>query len=166
MSVIRITPRSSGLFHPVSVAGALLAASLLAGAASADMGGSGQSWFKPTIDRAVAAVEKGDYRKAAGLLEKHLDKNPKDADALNLMGFSLRKMEKYEQSEQYYLRALEVEPEHLGANEYLGELYLQTGRPALARERLAVLERACPNSCEEREELKAALGSYSGNQDP
>jgi hypothetical protein len=49
---------------------------------------------------------------------------------------------------------------HLGANEYLGELYLETGQPELAEERLAVLKEACPDGCEELEELEVALAAY------
>lgn len=118
------------------------------------------------IEKAIDAMDDGKYRRAARHLKRHLKKNRDDADALNLMGYSLRKLEQYDQSEQYYLRALEIEPQHLGANEYLGELYLQTGRPELARGRLAVLEKACPSSCEERDELAAALDSYSSGDGP
>ncbi|HSH42352.1 MAG TPA: tetratricopeptide repeat protein [Arenicellales bacterium] len=121
---------------------------------------SGSSSEPAAIDQALGAIEDGKYRRAVRHLEKHLKKNRDDADALNLMGYSLRKLERAGDSERYYLRALEIEPGHLGANEYLGELYLHTGRPELARERLAVLERACPDSCEEREELAEALQSY------
>lgn len=148
----------------VLVAG-LLALLMAAPSAQANPGGSSSS-SEPepaAIDKAMDAMDAGKYRKAARYLKKHLKKNEDDADALNLMGYSLRQLEKFDQSEEYYLRALEIEPGHLGANEYLGELYLQTGRPELARERLAVLKKACPDSCEESEELAAALGRYSGD---
>ena len=51
------------------------------------------------------------------------------------------------------------DPRHLGANEYLGELYAETGKLDLAKERLAVLEAACGKSCEEREDLAKAIAA-------
>ena len=46
---------------------------------------------------------------------------------------------------------LEINPNHNGINEYLGELYLQTNRKDLALERLEILK-VC--NCEEYEQLK------------
>jgi hypothetical protein len=47
-----------------------------------------------------------------------------------------------------------LDASHLGINEYLGELYVQTNRLDLAKERLAVLN-GC--KCEEYEELKELI---------
>ena len=47
-----------------------------------------------------------------------------------------------------------------GANEYLGELYLETGELKKAEGRLAELVAACPSGCEEREELAEAIEAY------
>ena len=49
---------------------------------------------------------------------------------------------------------LEIEPNHNGINEYLGELYIVTNRIDLAKERLKVLE-SC--NCEEYNELKEII---------
>ena len=54
----------------------------------------------------------------------------------------------------YYLKGLELDSGHLGINEYLGELYVQTNRIELAKERLEVLN-GC--KCEEYEELKELI---------
>lgn len=132
--------------------------------AHADPGAGAES--NPAIDKAMAAIEGRDYGKAVKYLKRHLRDSGNDADALNLMGFSLRKLDKYEAAEDYYMQALEIEPKHLGANEYLGELYLQTNRPELARERLAVLEKACPDSCTERRDLDDAFARYSNGEGP
>ncbi len=59
-----------------------------------------------------------------------------------------------------YQKALAIKPDHRGANEYIGELYLETGKPAKARERLKVLDSACFFGCEEYDELKAAIAAY------
>lgn len=58
-----------------------------------------------------------------------------------------------------YLRALAIERQHLGANECLGELYVESGRLDLAEERLAVQEAACGGGCEEFGELAALIAS-------
>ena len=47
-----------------------------------------------------------------------------------------------------------INPKHNGINEYLGELYIQTNRLDLAKERLEVLKNC---KCEEYEELKELL---------
>jgi len=143
---------------------ALIAGMSAAGPASGNPGSSAGG--DPAIDRAWDAIADGEYRKAVNYLNRHLRKNRRDADALNLMGYSLRKLERFEDAESYYLRALKFEPGHLGANEYLGELYLETGRPELARERLSVLEQACPDECAERRELDDAFARYKRGEGP
>jgi len=50
---------------------------------------------------------------------------------------------------------------HRGANEYLGELFLELGRIDRAKERLAVLDRACPFGCAEYEDLRRRIESRS-----
>jgi tetratricopeptide (TPR) repeat protein len=83
-------------------------------------------------------------------------KDPNNADALNLMGFSLRKTGQTDLALQYYNRALSLMPRHLGANEYLGELYVELGQIDKAKERLAVLRAACGN-CEQAQDLTEAI---------
>ena len=94
------------------------------------------------------------YLKALDKLEKAYDKDKKNADILNYLGFALRKTGDFEKAEVYYLKGLELDAEHLGINEYLGELYVETGRIELAKERLQVLV-GC--NCEEYDELKELI---------
>ena len=94
------------------------------------------------------------YLKALDKLEKAYDKDKKNADILNYLGFSLRKTGNLEKAEIFYLKGLELDAGHLGINEYLGELYVQTGRIELAKERLEVLN-GC--KCEEYSELKELI---------
>jgi tetratricopeptide (TPR) repeat protein len=94
------------------------------------------------------------YLKALNKFEKAYAKNKKNADILNYLGYTLRKTGNLQEAEQYYLKGLDLDSGHLGINEYLGELYVQTGRIELAKERLAVLE-GC--KCEEYEELKELI---------
>ena len=110
--------------------------------------------------QAARLVEAGDYAGAIPLLQKSVDADPNNADAYNLLGFSHRKLGDVEIALAHYRRALELEPGHRGANEYLGELYLELGRLDAARERLEVLDDACFFGCEEYSELKAKIEAY------
>jgi tetratricopeptide (TPR) repeat protein len=75
------------------------------------------------------------------------------------MGFSLRKTGDYSQSYTFYRKALDFNPEHKSALEYLGELYVETGQIEKARENLALLKKLCPNGCEELEDLEQAIAA-------
>ena len=88
------------------------------------------------------------------LLIKSNEKKPLQADTLNYLGFTTRKLGDYEKGEKFYLLGLQVEPNHNGINEYLGELYVATNRMDMAKERLEVLK-TC--NCEEFNELKEII---------
>ena len=94
------------------------------------------------------------YQKAQKLLIKSNENNPNNADTLNYLGFTTRKLGDFNLGEKYYLQGLAIEPKHNGINEYLGELYVVTNRMDLAKERLEVL-RNC--NCEEFQELKEII---------
>ena len=94
------------------------------------------------------------YVKAQKLLLKSNDKKPLQADTLNYLGFTTRKLGDYEGGEKFYLQGLQIEPNHNGINEYLGELYVATNRMDMAKERLEILK-TC--NCEEFDELKEII---------
>ena len=94
------------------------------------------------------------YTKAQKLLLKSNDEKPLQADTLNYLGFTTRKLGDYEGGEKFYLQGLQIEPNHNGINEYLGELYVATNRMDMAKERLEVLK-TC--NCEEYDELKEII---------
>ena len=94
------------------------------------------------------------YKTALKLLTKENKKKPNNADTLNYLGFTTRKLGDFENGEKYYLEGLAVEPNHIGINEYLGELYVVTNRIELAKERLNVLSNC---NCEEYNELKEII---------
>lgn len=112
-----------------------------------------------TYKQAKDLVDAKAYAKAIPLLEQNLhDKGP-SADTLNLLGFSYRKLGDTNKGLDYYLQALKLEPNHLGANEYLGELYLEMNDLPKAEDRLQVLKKAC-GSCEESQDLQAAVDAF------
>jgi hypothetical protein len=51
-----------------------------------------------------------------------------------------------------------LDPMHRGANEYLGEMWVELGRLDEARKRLAILDQACPFGCTEYEDLERVIG--------
>jgi len=135
---------------------------------AAGTGDSGSSKVKSNYDKAVTLIKsakkyekKGKtekaikrYEKAQKLLIVSNKKKPLQADTLNYLGFTTRKLGDYENGEKYYLLGLEIEPKHIGINEYLGELYVATNRLNLAKERLKILENC---NCEEYTELKEII---------
>ncbi len=98
--------------------------------------------------------QKKNYEKALKLLVKSNVEKPNNADTLNYLGFTTRKLGDFENGEKYYLQGLAINPYHIGINEYLGELYVATKRHNLAVERLEVLN-GC--DCKEYDDLKAII---------
>ena len=129
---------------------------------------SGTSKVKSDYDKAVTIIKsakkyekKGKnekaikrYEKAQKLLIKSNKKKPLQADTLNYLGFTTRKLGDFENGEKYYLQGLAIDSKHIGINEYLGELYVATNRHNLAVERLEILK-GC--NCKEYDQLKAII---------
>lgn len=113
----------------------------------------------PELAAVRAQIDQGGYDQAIVLLRQVIAARPNDADALNLMGFSLRKSGDFDRALGFYQKALRIEPGHLGANEYLGELYVETGEAEGAQRQLIALEGLCGTSCEEYLDLKTAIAA-------
>jgi tetratricopeptide (TPR) repeat protein len=94
------------------------------------------------------------YKKAQEILLKLNKEKPLQADTLNYLGFTTRKLGDYIKGEDFYLQGLKIEPKHIGINEYLGELYVVTKRIDKAKERLEVLKNC---DCKEYNELKEVI---------
>ena len=107
-----------------------------------------------------ALIDDGKFEQAITRLDQALADKPDDPDLLNLVAYSHRKLEHFEIALNYYQRALQLKPDHLGANEYLGELYLRLGQLARAEERLAVLDKECFFGCDEFDMLEQAIEEY------
>lgn len=105
-------------------------------------------------------IEAEKYQQAITELDAALRDDPDNADMLNLVAYSQRKLKHFDIAMEYYQKALSIEPEHRGANEYLGELYLQLGQPEKAEERLEVLDKECFFGCDEFDQLEAAIAEY------
>ena len=135
---------------------------------SAGSSDSGGSKLKSNYDKAVSLIKsakkydkkgKSDkaekrYKKALKLLLKANKKKPSNPNTLNYLGFTSRKLGDFEKGENYYLEGLNIDPNHIGINEYLGELYVATNRIDLAKERLEILS-SC--NCKEYSQLKEII---------
>lgn len=115
-----------------------------------------------TLDGAQGRIDAGDFQGAIPILAQIVKAEPRNADALNLMGYSLRKTGQTDLALQYYNSALGLMPRHLGANEYLGELYVELGQFDKAKERLIVLRAACGEDCKQTKDLEQAISKRGG----
>ena len=113
-------------------------------------------------DKAYELVYYKKFDKSIKLLEKiakRKDLGEKKADVYNLLGFSYRKHSEpnLDKAFEAYRIALEANPEHLGAHEYLGELYITLGNMNKANEMLLKLETIAGTNSMEYRKLKTAI---------
>ena len=111
------------------------------------------------LKKAIKHIDSGRYDRAISELRKAANLRPENADIQNYLGFAYRKSGKLEASGKHYARALELDPNHKGALEYQGELFLMTGAAEKARANLVRLEVLCPEGCSELTDLKAAIAA-------
>lgn len=106
------------------------------------------------------AVAAKDWNGAVAAFDKVVKRDPKNADAFNMLGYSYRWLGKMDESFANYEKALALEPNHRGAHEYVGVAYLKVKQPAKAQEHLAKLEKICGKNCEEYKDLAKAIADY------
>lgn len=123
-------------------------------------GGSLTAAGREEAETALRLIEKEDYADAIPHLKRALSFMQGNADILNYLGFTERMVGNYPDSLDYYQRALARNPDHKGAHEYLGELYLAMHQPDQARLQLAELDRLCPDGCTEKATLTQAIATY------
>ena len=106
----------------------------------------------------------GNFEVAVGHFTKAVNADPTNADAYNMLGFSHRKLGNVNLAFENYKAAIEINPDHRGANEYIGELYLELGDLASAEKHLKVLDKACFFGCEAYTDLKSAIKKFKATQ--
>jgi tetratricopeptide (TPR) repeat protein len=122
---------------------------------------------KPSpYERAVSEIKRDNYRRAIRLLNDVVSDEPSNADALNYLGFSHRKLGEFTKGVAFYGRALRIDPDHRGANQYLGEAYLSLKNLPKAEERLAHLWNICGQRCEEYRVLNRSIIAYKQGRAP
>ena len=93
-----------------------------------------------------------------------MKKQPDHADAWNLLGYSARKSGDFKTAESAYTKALEIDPNHTQAMEYMGEMYLTLKQPEKAEMLLGRLNKLCSFNCIDRDSLKMAIKKYKAAQ--
>ena len=159
---------------------ALLTLALLSPAQAADTGGGSQpatapkqaetSTPTPSSSAGVATkslssqlasirlvIADQNYSQALTALQSADREYANNADVNNLLGFVSRKLKQYPQSATYYANALRIDPNHLGALEYQGELFVIQKKNALAKKNLDKLKKLCGAKCEEYLDLKKVI---------
>jgi Flp pilus assembly protein TadD len=115
----------------------------------------------PDLTAVRAKVKAQDFKGAVADLNALVDKGLQHADIYNLLGFSLRKSGDLKTAQTFYRKALEFDPNHKGALEYQGELYVQIGELTKARDNAARLAKLCPQGCEELADLQKAIAGMT-----
>jgi tetratricopeptide (TPR) repeat protein len=110
------------------------------------------------LSEADALIKQKNFTAALNLLKQADSTYANNADVNNLLGFSSRNLKQFTASARYYQKALRINPNHLGALEYQGELFLQTKKVSAAKKNLAKLKQLCGVNCEEYLDLKKAIG--------
>ena len=110
------------------------------------------------LSEADALIMQKNFSTALNLLKQADSTYANNADVNNLLGFSSRNLKQFSASARYYQKALRINPNHLGALEYQGELFLQTKKVSAAKKNLAKLKQLCGVNCEEYLDLKKAIG--------
>lgn len=128
--------------------------------------GGGSSLGQPSvytlIYRARQNIDKAHWAEAGDLLQQAYKLDAQNAEVLNIMGYYTRKKPdgSAQQALEYYEKALQIDPQHRGVHEYMGEAYLMLKQPEKAQEHLLALERICNKRCEEYKDLAQALAKY------
>ena len=144
-----------------------ISGNLLAAASSSDTSQNtdDNDQIKLLYERAEQYIDEKKFKKSLKILNgltKREDLSGLRADIYNLLGFSYRKIDKpnLEKSFAAYMMAIEIDPNHIGAHEYLGELYLMMGNLSKAKSMLIMLEKLVGINGKEYLELKEEISKY------
>lgn len=115
----------------------------------------------PDLTSVRASIKAKNFAAARDELAGMINSGVQHADVYSLMGFATRNLGDVKTALTFYNKAFDYDPDHKGAREYLGELFVKTGDLVKAREQLAILVKLCPTGCEERADLEKAIAAAS-----
>ena len=127
----------------------------------------GPAWatLDPDFAAGKRALAAGDWNDAITALTSAGLRDDRNADIQNYLGYAYRHTGQFDLAFKHYGRALQLNPRHRGAHEYVGEAYLMVNNPAKAEEHLAALQNICLLPCEEYEDLKKTIAEYRKRAD-
>jgi tetratricopeptide (TPR) repeat protein len=132
---------------------------------------SGTAWSIAGVDfpthsmqEAQAKIDEGDFPVAFDMLEELLRFEPENPEVSNLLGYTLRNLERFDEAMVSYNRALEIDPNYKGTLEYQGELFLKLNDQPAAEANLAKLKVLCPSGCEAHDVLQTAIERFKDGQ--
>jgi tetratricopeptide (TPR) repeat protein len=106
------------------------------------------------------AVEAKDWKSAIRLLSSAALRDTRNAEIQNYLGYAYRNSGELSAAFKHYARALQINPRHRGAHEYLGEAYLMVNNVPKAEEHLAALKNICLIPCNEAGILENKISEY------
>jgi tetratricopeptide (TPR) repeat protein len=136
------------------------------GASGGSQPGAAAKPANPDFANAKVAIDRRDYAGAIASLTRVTQAEPRNAEAFNLLGFATRKSGNPRGSLAHYQKAMEIDPKHLGAHEYMGEAYLMLDELANAEILLKRLDSFCVFGCQEHRLLKTAIENYKKGRKP
>jgi len=116
--------------------------------------------FESKLEKARKLVDQKKWKSAISELKKLSKTNKSNADVWNLLGFAARNSGDLKNSATYYKKALSIDPKHLGALEYQGELFLKLKQVDKAKKNLELLKNYCGTSCAEYKDLDKDIKKY------
>jgi Flp pilus assembly protein TadD len=111
------------------------------------------------------AIDAKDWSAAIKSLNSAALRDTRNADIQNYLGYAYRNAGQLDLAFRHYQRALQLNPRHRGAHEYVGEAYLIVHNLAKAEEHLAALHKICLIPCEEYADLKKKIAEYRSKTD-
>jgi tetratricopeptide (TPR) repeat protein len=108
------------------------------------------------------AINAKDWSTAIKSLNSAALRDTRNADIQNYLGYAYRNAGQLDLAFRHYQRALQLNPRHRGAHEYVGEAYLLVNNLTKAEEHLAALQKICLIPCEEYADLKKKIAEYRG----
>lgn len=123
-------------------------------------GGNSKSGSFDEYSTALRLIHHDKFGEAISHLQSALADKPHSADILNYLGYTERMVGNYQYSLVYYQKALTEDPDHKGAHEYLGELYLDLKDLPNAQAQLVILQKLCDGSCDETDALTKSIAAY------
>jgi tetratricopeptide (TPR) repeat protein len=98
-----------------------------------------------------------DHDYAAGIAKLHSLNHDDNADVANLIGYSNRKLGRYEDSKFWYEKALAADPRHARTWSYFGMWHAEQGNTLKALDYLETVRGICGTGCREYTELKGVI---------